>query len=66
MKMEKNLLTELYGTVNQRYHYSSFALIQNGAVFSDSPLVKTSISILAGFSISYFFWESQTLVEAEK
>jgi len=38
----------------------------NGAVFSDSPLVKTSISILAGFSISYFFWESQTLVEAEK
>jgi len=33
MQMEKNQLTELYGTVNQRYHYSSFALIPNGAVF---------------------------------
>jgi MipA family protein len=38
----------------------------NGAVFSDSPLVKTSTSILTGFTISYFFWESKTLVEAEK
>jgi hypothetical protein len=38
----------------------------NGAVFSDSPLVKTSTSILAGFTIAYFFWESRTLVEADK
>jgi MipA family protein len=38
----------------------------NGAAFADSPLVKTNTSILAGFSISYFFWESKTLVEAEK
>lgn len=38
----------------------------NGAVFSGSPLVKTNTSILAGFIISCFFWESQTLVEAEK
>ncbi len=38
----------------------------NGAVFSDSPLVKNNTSILAGFTISYFFWESKTLVEAEK
>jgi len=38
----------------------------NDSVFSDSPLVKTKTSILAGFAISYFFWESKTLVESEK
>jgi hypothetical protein len=38
MQMEKNQLTELYGTVNQRYHYSSFALIPNGAVFSEQDI----------------------------
>lgn len=38
----------------------------NGAVFSDSPLVKTNTSILTGFTISYFLWESKTLVETEK
>ncbi|MCX7919308.1 MAG: hypothetical protein N3A72_06830 [bacterium] len=38
MKMDKTNLTELYGSVNQRYHYSTFALIQNGAVFSEQDI----------------------------
>lgn len=38
MQMEKNQLTELYGSINQRYHYSNFALIQNGAVFSEQDI----------------------------
>jgi hypothetical protein len=38
MQMEKSQLTELYGSVNQRYHYSSFALIPNGAVFSEQDI----------------------------
>jgi MipA family protein len=38
----------------------------DGAVFSDSPLVKNNFSILAGISIAYFFWESQTRVEANR
>jgi outer membrane protein len=38
----------------------------NGAIFSDSPLVKSNTSILAGFTVSYLFWESPIMVEAEK
>ena len=38
----------------------------NGAVFSDSPLVKSNTSILAGFAISYLFWTSSKMVEADK
>ncbi|MDI6784695.1 MAG: hypothetical protein QME64_11465 [bacterium] len=44
MKMEKNQLTELYGTVNLRYHYSSFALVQNGAVFSEQDISVCQVS----------------------
>jgi len=38
----------------------------NGAVFDDSPLVKKNPTILAGFAVSYLFWTSSKLVEAEK
>jgi MipA family protein len=38
----------------------------NGAVYQDSPLVKTKNSFAAGFAISWIFSESKTLVEAKE
>jgi outer membrane scaffolding protein for murein synthesis (MipA/OmpV family) len=38
----------------------------NGATFADSPLVKTNTNFLVGLAVSYIFWESKTLVEADK
>ena len=37
-----------------------------GATFADSPLVKTNTNFLVGLAVSYIFWESKTLVEADK
>ena len=37
-----------------------------GAVFSDSPLVKTNTSYMAGLYFSWIFMKSKTLVEADK
>ena len=37
-----------------------------GAVFSNSPLVKTDLSFMGGLYFSWIFWESKTLVEADK
>jgi MipA family protein len=61
------LTTYLGRTFNKlRVNLFARANYLNGAVFSDSPLVKTNFSILVGFSIAYLFWESQTLVEANR
>ena len=34
--LDKQMLTELYGQVNQRYNYVTFALLGNGAQFTES------------------------------
>jgi MipA family protein len=38
----------------------------HGAVFSQSPLLKTDLSFMGGLYLSWIFWESKTLVEADK
>lgn len=35
-----------------------------GSAFEQSPLVKTRSNVLAGFAVSYIFWESETKVQA--
>ncbi|HMK66322.1 MAG TPA: MipA/OmpV family protein [Thermodesulfobacteriota bacterium] len=52
----------------KRFKFNLFARTDflNGAVFSNSPLLMTNTSILAGFAVSYLMWTSPTLVEAEK
>jgi hypothetical protein len=61
-------VTTYIGKRFNRFKLNLFARtdFSNGAVFADSPQVKSNTSILAGFAIAYFFWESRTLVEAEK
>ncbi len=47
--------------------FGAFARYDNlsGAVFSDSPLVKTKHSFMAGFGIAWVFGQSQVLVNAQ-
>ena len=61
-------VTTYVGKRFNRFKLNLFARTDflNGAVFSDSPLVKRNTSILAGFAISYLFWTSSTMVEADK
>ncbi|MBA4393155.1 MAG: hypothetical protein C0407_06355, partial [Desulfobacca sp.] len=61
-------LTTYVGKNFNKFRINLFTRVDylNGAAFSDSPLVKSNITILTGFSLSYFFWESETLVEADR
>jgi outer membrane scaffolding protein for murein synthesis (MipA/OmpV family) len=38
----------------------------NGAVFADSPLVKSESYFAAGVGFAWIFWESSRLVEADE
>ncbi|MHB8771826.1 MAG: MipA/OmpV family protein [Syntrophales bacterium] len=38
----------------------------HGAVFEDSPLVKSRTSVMSGIAVSWIFWKSATSVSAEQ
>jgi MipA family protein len=48
------------------YWFGSFLRYDNlsGAVFSDSPLMRTKQSVMAGFAVSWVFGESQVKVQS--
>jgi len=57
--------------VNKEYkqlHFNAFVGMDflQGAVYEDSPLVKTKYSIMSGFAISWIFLKSAKYVTAEK
>ena len=52
----------------KQFVFNAFASADflNGAVFEDSPLVKTKTSIMSGFSVSWIFLKSAEMVAPDK
>ena len=52
----------------KQFNFNAFvsADFLQGAVFADSPLVKTKTSVMSGFSVSWIFFKSAKMVVSDK